>query len=91
MSMKRKIVIPGVSVEVATIISTDMARNSVMAVAHGGEVIVIFFSREQKPSGRVMSREQAQQFIKELTDAHRAFNDDLKIAQMEKEFSDGDD
>jgi len=85
----RKIVIPGVAIDVTTIISsTNSSKNSVLALPHRGEVIVVFFSREQKPSARAMSDAQARQFVKDLTFAHQAFSDDAKIAQMERDFTD---
>lgn len=81
----RKVYVPGISLEVQTII-VDKQKNSVIAVAHDGKVIVVFFSRQHGPSARVMTEDQARKFGKELLEAHQAINDDALIAQMEKEF-----
>lgn len=85
MTESRKVYVPGQSLEVQTIIM-DKQKNSVLAVAHEGKVIVVFFSSQHGPSARVMTTGQARKFGKELLEAHQAINDDAQIAEMEKEF-----
>lgn len=86
-SDRRKIMVPGRSVDV-TMIVKDTASNMVLAVPVSGEVVVLFVS--PKPTARVMSNLEAHEFSKGIRDAYLAFHDDAKIKEMEREFDERD-
>lgn len=79
----RKIVVPGISLDVSVLL-TDVAKNAVLAISYNGDVIVVFSDRQGNFSARAMTTDQARHFSNQLLAAHQAISDDDKIAQMEK-------
>jgi hypothetical protein len=87
---QRKVVIPGRKIE-SHIILTDASKNTVLAIPHAGEIVVVFHPRgEQTPLARVMTYEEAKQFAEEITRAHQAMSDDVTISEMEKRINEQD-
>jgi hypothetical protein len=83
--------VPGKSLEVSYVAGGETVRNSVVAIPHADRIIMVFYAKESgPPSAWSMSREEAMKFAADVKLAYLAIADDAKIAQLEKEFDEGD-
>lgn len=86
---KRMVYVPGEPIDGVKTLISDAAGNAVIAVPHAGVVVAVFVLRGESATARLMSEQQGEKFAYELSQAHTAASDDIKIANMEKDFDEG--
>ena len=83
--MSRKVFMPGVPLDAGDILG-DLSPNTIFAIPHQDEFVVVFISSDRRISARAMNRNQLDGFSKEVIRVHQAIRDDEKIERLEKEF-----
>ena len=88
--MSRKVFMPGVPLDAGDILG-DLSPNTIFAIPHQDEFVVVFIGSDRRISARAMNRNQLDGFSKEVIRVHQAIRDDEKIERLEKEFGRNDE
>ena len=88
--MSRKVFMPGVPLDAGDILG-NLSPNTIFAIPHQEEFVVVFIGSDRRISARAMNRNQLDGFSKEVIRVHQAIRDDEKIERLEKEFGGNDE
>ena len=88
----RKVTVPGRVLEVSYVAGGDQVKNAVIAIPHADRIIMVFYAKDSgPPSAWSMTTVEANQFAEDVKAAYLAIADDVKIAQLEREFGGNND